>query len=60
MLVLNVHLGDTHKCALAARPGHDEFWKFLGPFGWSKGYMEPDGKPAPAGHDPDPERSPWS
>jgi alkanesulfonate monooxygenase SsuD/methylene tetrahydromethanopterin reductase-like flavin-dependent oxidoreductase (luciferase family) len=33
----------------SARPGHDEFWKFLGPYGWSKGYMAADGKPAPGG-----------
>jgi alkanesulfonate monooxygenase SsuD/methylene tetrahydromethanopterin reductase-like flavin-dependent oxidoreductase (luciferase family) len=50
MLVLNVVVGDTHERALeAARPGHDEFWKFLGPYGWSKGYMGADGKPVPAG-----------
>ena len=33
----------------AIRSGHDEFWKFLGPYGWSKGYMGDDGKPAPMG-----------
>ena len=32
-----------------ATPGHDEFWKFLGPYGWSRGYMGEDGKPAKAG-----------
>jgi alkanesulfonate monooxygenase SsuD/methylene tetrahydromethanopterin reductase-like flavin-dependent oxidoreductase (luciferase family) len=32
-----------------ATPGHDEFWKFLGPYGWSRGYRGPDGKPAPPG-----------
>ena len=32
-----------------SRPGHDEFWKFLGPYGWSRGYMGTDGKPAPPG-----------
>jgi len=26
---------------------HDEFWKFLGPYGWSRGYMGEDGKPVP-------------
>ena len=41
---------DTHEKAVkAVRPGHDEFWKFLGPYGWSKGYMGEDGKPAPMG-----------
>ncbi len=50
MLVLNVRVADTHEEAWAsARPGHDEFWKFLGPYGWSRGYMGPDGKPSPAG-----------
>jgi alkanesulfonate monooxygenase SsuD/methylene tetrahydromethanopterin reductase-like flavin-dependent oxidoreductase (luciferase family) len=32
-----------------ATPGHDEFWKFLGPYGWSRGYMGEDGKPAKPG-----------
>jgi alkanesulfonate monooxygenase SsuD/methylene tetrahydromethanopterin reductase-like flavin-dependent oxidoreductase (luciferase family) len=50
MLVLNVRVEDTHERAWeTARAGHDEFWKFLGPYGWSRGYMGPDGRPAPAG-----------
>jgi alkanesulfonate monooxygenase SsuD/methylene tetrahydromethanopterin reductase-like flavin-dependent oxidoreductase (luciferase family) len=50
MLVVSVRIEDTMEAALAsARPGHDEFWKFLGPYGWSRGYMGPDGKPAPPG-----------
>jgi len=50
MLVLNIRIEDTYEQALAsARPGHDEFWKFLGPYGWSRGYMGADGKPAPPG-----------
>ncbi len=49
-LVLSVCIEDSHEEALASvRDGHDEFWKFLGPYGWSKGYMGPDGKPAPPG-----------
>lgn len=49
-LVLNICIEDTHEQAWrSARRGHDEFWKFLGPYGWSKGYMGADGKPAPAG-----------
>ena len=32
-------------------------WKFLGPYGWSKGYMGPDGKPAKAGLIPSLEES---
>lgn len=50
MLVVAVRVEDTHEEAWrTARDGHDEFWKFLGPYGWSKGYMGPDGRPAPAG-----------
>jgi len=57
MLVVNVHVADTHEQAWAqARPGHDEFWKFLGPYGWSRGYVI-DGKPAPAGLIPTLEQS---
>ena len=39
----------TSRRGQRARMGHDEFWKFLGPYGWSKGYMGADGKPAPPG-----------
>jgi len=50
MLVVNVRIEDTHEEAIrTARNGHDEFWKFLGPYGWSRGYMGPDGRPAAAG-----------
>jgi len=50
MLVVAIRIEDTMEQAMAsARPGHDEFWKFLGPYGWSRGYMGPDGKPAAAG-----------
>jgi len=50
MLVLNTRVEDSHETAWErARPGHDEFWKFLGPYGWSRGYMGPDGKPSPPG-----------
>lgn len=50
MLVLSVRIEDSYEKALAtARPGHDEFWKFLGPYGWSRGYMGADGNPAPPG-----------
>jgi alkanesulfonate monooxygenase SsuD/methylene tetrahydromethanopterin reductase-like flavin-dependent oxidoreductase (luciferase family) len=57
MVVLNVKIGDTHEAAIAAaRPGHDEFWKFLGPYGWSRGYVI-DGAPAPAGLIPTLEQS---
>ena len=50
MLVRCVCVGDTYEEAVEkVRPGHDEMWKFLGPYGWSKGYMGPDGKPSKAG-----------
>ena len=50
MAVLNVRIGDTREQAIAAaRPGFDEHWKFLGPYGRTKGFKGPDGKPAPAG-----------
>jgi len=28
------------------RAGHDEFWRFLAPYGWGRGYNGPDGQPA--------------
>lgn len=57
-LVVSFRIGDTRQEAIAsARPGHDEFWKFLGPYGWSRGYMGEDGKPAPAGLVPTLEQS---
>ena len=50
MLVVAVRIDDTHEKAVeTATPGHDEFWKFLGPYGWSRGYMGADGRPAPPG-----------
>lgn len=50
MLVLTVRIEDSYEKARAsALPGHDEFWKFLGPYGWSRGYMGEDGKPAKPG-----------
>jgi alkanesulfonate monooxygenase SsuD/methylene tetrahydromethanopterin reductase-like flavin-dependent oxidoreductase (luciferase family) len=50
MLVVSVRVEDTHEEAWrTARNGHDEFWKFLGPYGWSRGYMGADGRPAAPG-----------
>jgi alkanesulfonate monooxygenase SsuD/methylene tetrahydromethanopterin reductase-like flavin-dependent oxidoreductase (luciferase family) len=44
--VLNLVVADSHEAALdLARPGHDEFWRFLGPYGWSKAYADDNGKP---------------
>lgn len=49
-LVVCTHIDDTKEKAIASvRDGHDEFWKFLGPYGWSRGYMGADGKPSPPG-----------
>ena len=50
MLVVSVRIEDTHEKAVeSSRNGHDEFWKFLGPYGWSRGYMGADGRPAAPG-----------
>ena len=50
MIVVSTRIEDTHEEAWrTARNGHDEFWKFLGPYGWSRGYMAADGRPAHAG-----------
>jgi alkanesulfonate monooxygenase SsuD/methylene tetrahydromethanopterin reductase-like flavin-dependent oxidoreductase (luciferase family) len=58
MLVVNPYLADTREQAIAeVRDGHDEFWKFLGPYGWSRGYMGEDGKPSPPGLIPTLEQS---
>jgi alkanesulfonate monooxygenase SsuD/methylene tetrahydromethanopterin reductase-like flavin-dependent oxidoreductase (luciferase family) len=44
--VLNVHLADSHERALdGARNGHDEFFRFLAPYGRSRSYVDADGKP---------------
>ena len=50
MLVQNVRIEGTREEAMASvRDGHDELWKFLGPYGWSKGYLGKDGLPARPG-----------
>src|SRR5688572_3708038 len=50
MLVVATRVEDTYeKARETALPGHDELWKFLGPYGWSRGYMGEDGKPAKPG-----------
>jgi alkanesulfonate monooxygenase SsuD/methylene tetrahydromethanopterin reductase-like flavin-dependent oxidoreductase (luciferase family) len=47
MLVLNIGLADTRERAVAeVRDGHDEFWRFLAPYGWGRGYAGPNGRPA--------------
>jgi alkanesulfonate monooxygenase SsuD/methylene tetrahydromethanopterin reductase-like flavin-dependent oxidoreductase (luciferase family) len=50
LLVVTPWIADSREQAMAeVRDGHDEFWKFLGPYGWSRGYMGPDGKASPPG-----------
>jgi alkanesulfonate monooxygenase SsuD/methylene tetrahydromethanopterin reductase-like flavin-dependent oxidoreductase (luciferase family) len=58
MLVVNLRIEDTHEEAWAkARTGHDEFWRFLGPYGWSRGYQNDDGTPTAPGLIPTLEQS---
>ena len=58
MLVQNVRVEDTREQAMeSVRDGHDELWKFLGPYGWSKGYLGEDGQPAKPGLIPTLEQS---
>ncbi len=59
MVVLNVRIGDSYEEACQSlRPGHDEFWKFLGPYGWSRGYLDAaTGQPVAAGLIPTLEQS---
>ena len=50
MVVVNIRVGDTTEQAMkAARPGFDEHWKFLAPYGRTKGFKGPDGGMPPAG-----------
>ena len=57
-LVVNTCVADSREEAISSvRDGHDEYWKFLGPYGWSKGYMGADGGPAEAGLIPSLEES---
>ncbi len=45
LLVTNVVLSDTEAAAMAlARPGHDEFFRFLAPYGRSRSYVDENGK----------------
>jgi alkanesulfonate monooxygenase SsuD/methylene tetrahydromethanopterin reductase-like flavin-dependent oxidoreductase (luciferase family) len=52
-LVLNIHVGRTHEEALRkGRPGHDEFAKFLAPYGRFTSYREADGSKVPFNFQP--------
>jgi len=58
LLVINPWIADSREQAIEeVRDGHDEFWKFLGPYGWSRGYMGEDGKPSAPGLIPTLEQS---
>ncbi|MFN8525702.1 MAG: LLM class flavin-dependent oxidoreductase [Chloroflexota bacterium] len=48
MLVLNVTVGDSLEHAKSiARAGHDEFWRFLGPYGRQVNYLDEQGRSWP-------------
>jgi alkanesulfonate monooxygenase SsuD/methylene tetrahydromethanopterin reductase-like flavin-dependent oxidoreductase (luciferase family) len=52
-LVLNVHVGPTREAAIASvRDGHDEFCRFLAPYGRFTSYLEPDGSRKPFAYQP--------
>jgi alkanesulfonate monooxygenase SsuD/methylene tetrahydromethanopterin reductase-like flavin-dependent oxidoreductase (luciferase family) len=52
-LVLNVHVGRTREEAeRRGGPGHDEFCKFLAPYGRFASYRYPDGSKVPFGFQP--------
>jgi alkanesulfonate monooxygenase SsuD/methylene tetrahydromethanopterin reductase-like flavin-dependent oxidoreductase (luciferase family) len=64
MLVTNVTIGDTSAQAKQiARDGHDEYWKFLGPYGRQVNYLDDEGKSWPNSRLPTLEESmqqgPW-
>jgi alkanesulfonate monooxygenase SsuD/methylene tetrahydromethanopterin reductase-like flavin-dependent oxidoreductase (luciferase family) len=47
-LVLNIHVGKTREAAMKrGAPGHDEFCKFLAPYGRFSSYRLPDGSKVP-------------
>jgi alkanesulfonate monooxygenase SsuD/methylene tetrahydromethanopterin reductase-like flavin-dependent oxidoreductase (luciferase family) len=58
LLVVNPWIADSREQAIReVRDGHDEFWKFLGPYGWSRGYKDADGTPSQPGLIPTLEQS---
>ena len=57
-LVLNVHTGRTKEEAMKrGKPGHDEFVKFLSPYGRFNSYRNPDGSKVAFDHKPTVEES---
>ena len=64
MLVTNVTIGETTEHAKQiARNGHDEYWKFLGPYGRQVNYLDENGQSFPRTRIPSLEESmeqgPW-
>jgi alkanesulfonate monooxygenase SsuD/methylene tetrahydromethanopterin reductase-like flavin-dependent oxidoreductase (luciferase family) len=52
-LVFNLHVARTHEAAVArGGPGHDEFCKFLSPYGRFTSYRYPDGSKVPFNFQP--------
>ena len=52
-LVFNIHVARTREEAIASgRAGHDEFTKFLAPYGRFSSYRTPDGAKVPFGFQP--------
>jgi alkanesulfonate monooxygenase SsuD/methylene tetrahydromethanopterin reductase-like flavin-dependent oxidoreductase (luciferase family) len=52
-LVLNLHVGRTREAAMRkGKPGHDEFNKFLAPYGRFSSYRNPDGSKVAFDHCP--------
>ncbi len=57
-LVLNLHVGRTREAAMRkGKPGHDEFVKFLSPYGRFNSYRNPDGSKVAFDHQPTVEES---
>lgn len=57
-LVLNIHVGETREKAFRkGRPGHDEFCKFLAPYGRFSSYRQSDGSKVPFDYCPSLEES---
>ena len=64
MIVVNVCMADTSEQARQiARDGHDEYWRFLGPYGRSVNYLDEHGQSWPPSRWPSLEESvaqgPW-
>jgi alkanesulfonate monooxygenase SsuD/methylene tetrahydromethanopterin reductase-like flavin-dependent oxidoreductase (luciferase family) len=57
-LVMNIHVGRTREAAMRrGRPGHDEFCKFLAPYGRFSSYRNADGSKVAFNHCPTVEES---